>query len=69
MRVSGDYLVFDAGNWEYDIPLRDLSDTDGLEIWVCHMTEKKWFSIADGQAMVRLCERRFGYEYTGRLTY
>jgi hypothetical protein len=69
MHIDGKYLVLRSGNWDYEIPLADLKTEGGLEKWVCHMTEKRWFSLRDAQRMIAMCEGRFGYEYGGRLTY
>jgi hypothetical protein len=69
MRIDGKYLILRSGNWDYEIPLADLKTPEGLEKWVCHMTEKTWFSLRDAQRMIGMCQERFGYEYTGRLTY
>lgn len=69
MKVEGDFLVFNREVWDYDIPLRELSTADGLEKWCCHMTEKNWFSLADAMRMIKFCENRFGYEFSGRIHY
>lgn len=72
MKIEGKYLtVFSPAIWSagYDIPVSELKTESGLERWVCHMTEKNWFSVSMARELVRLCEEKFGYSYGGKLKY
>lgn len=40
---KGDYVLFKADNeWEYDIPVRDLTSNYWIAEWTRHMAEKTW---------------------------
>lgn len=40
---SGDYVIFtENGQWDYEIPVRDLNNPYWIAEWFRHMTEKSW---------------------------
>lgn len=70
MRIEDDFLLIPTENgWEYDIPMRDMNTPDGLQKWVCHMVEKRWFTDDMARQLIQLCEDHFGYQYSGKMKY
>jgi hypothetical protein len=70
MHIDGNHLIIenDLGD-DYEILLKLLETPSGLESWLCHMTEKSWFSMEMAKEMKRICENHFGYEFNGRYSY
>jgi hypothetical protein len=69
MHVDGEYLIFVINGWDYDIPMRDLETEKGLEGWLKHMNEKVWFKEKHQNNMIKICEEKFNYKFTGKTHY
>lgn len=70
VRILGGYIEIktDRDYW-YDITMQSLSSVKGLEDWLCHLNEKKWFNQDRQNALVKLCENKFGYIFNGKYRY
>lgn len=70
IRIDKDHLVVKNDlDQDYEINLKLLNTPSGLEHWLCHMTEKTWFSMVMAKEMVNVCENRFNYEFNGKYQY
>ncbi len=70
IKIDDTHLVVktDTG-WDYEIMLNQLNTVSGLEQWLCHMTQKTWFTMLMAKEMVKMCENHFNYKFNGKYRY
>lgn len=70
MKIDKTHLIIKTDNGQdYEINLKQINTVAGLESWLCHMTEKNWFTMLMAKEMVRICENHFKYKFNGKYSY
>lgn len=67
--IDKTHLTIKNNNQDYDILLTGLNTPEKLEEWLCHLTEKYWFSLGDARNMAKICEKHFCYNFNGKYSY